>query len=82
MASPLLETNEILSAADYEDRLTFPEAIAELMEGRLITREEWDNKNEYGLLKDGILMIFTKGKHHKWIVSDGDLMADDWLILR
>ena len=60
---------------------SFPEAMEEVLKGRRITRLEWGTNDEYGLLKDGWLMIFLKGELHKWIVNDGDMLAHDWVLL-
>jgi hypothetical protein len=68
--SPHIQKVEVL--------LTFPEAIVELIKGRKITRDEWNDVNEYGVLADGLLTIHTKGVFNKWLVNDGDLLATDW----
>lgn len=60
--------------------LSFPDAIREVLNGRKITRLEWNN-NDYCLLKDSFLTIFTRGDFHQWIVNDGDLNAIDWVVL-
>lgn len=61
--------------------MTFSEAIKEIVDGHRVTRLEWDSNSEFGLLKDGFLMIHTKGKYHRWIVSDGDMLNNDWCLL-
>lgn len=61
--------------------LTFPEAISEVIKGKKITRLDWDDKAEYGLIRDGWLMIHTRGSYHQWTVSDGDLEAVDWIVV-
>ena len=58
----------------------FPEAIAKVIEGKMITKLEWADKNSYGLLKDGRLKIVLKGKEFDWILSDGDLYGSDYII--
>lgn len=59
----------------------FPEAMRRVIDGRKITRLEWGTNNSYGLLKDGRLMIYVEGKLHQWLVSDGDMLATDWVVL-
>lgn len=46
-----------------------------------MTRLEWDDKDTYGLIQDTHLRIHLNDKFHDWILSDGDLLADDWVIL-
>lgn len=61
--------------------LTFPEAITEVIAGFKITRESWKSLDEYGILADGWLTIHRKGAFHVWKVNDGDLLADDWMVI-
>lgn len=60
---------------------SFSDAIGWIAEGKRVTRLEWDDQEEYGHLKDHWLMIHTKEKDHTWLVSESDLMADDWVII-
>ena len=73
MSSPVIKKGPVL--------LTFPDAIAEVTNGRKITRLEWESNEEYGYLKDEKLTIHTKGQDHIWLVSKGDLVNSDWLVL-
>ena len=61
--------------------MDFPNAIRRVIEGKKITKLEWDNENIYGVLKDGFLMIYRNGKFNQWVISEGDLMGADWVIL-
>ncbi len=64
-----------------KQRLTFPDAIESLIyEGKKIARLEWP-EGEYGVLKDAFLQIYRNDKFHQWIVSEGDLLAIDWVVL-
>lgn len=63
--------------------MTFVEAMAEVLSGHSVKREEWGELNEYGILKDGWLMIH-KGASNRfdvWKVSSGDMEADDWYVV-
>mgnify|MGYP001571625322 CR=1 len=60
---------------------SFPGAIQALMNGKKIRRQEWADAEEYCLLKDNFLMIHRNGAFHTWIVSEGDLLAIDWVII-
>ena len=61
--------------------MPFYDAVRCMMEGAKVTRVEWNDVNEYGCMKDGLLMIHTKGNDHKWIVQEGDWIAKDWVIV-
>ena len=61
--------------------MSFSDAIGEVLNLKKITRVEWDDCEEYGFLKDGYLSIHTKGKDHRWLVSEADMMACDWIVL-
>lgn len=60
--------------------MKFPQAIERLISGAKIRREEWLNREEYGLLKDNFLMIHRNGAFHTWVVSEGDMLAIDWIV--
>ena len=61
--------------------VAFPEAISALIGGAKIRRKEWGDASEFCLLKDQYLMIHRNNKFHTWIVSEGDLLATDWIII-
>ena len=61
--------------------MTFPEAMAKIIAGYKVTRLEWNDENEYGIRKDALLQIHTKGKFHQWIISDGDMLQNDWQVV-
>ena len=64
-----------------QDGLNFPEALdAIFLSGETIARLEWDNDADYGALRDGILMIHRDGEWFQWIINDGDLFAEDWVV--
>jgi len=68
--------------------LDFGEAMRDVVRGLRLTRREWASK-DYVFLQGGILHIRIAQddaeKHlvagtHKFIVSEGDLAATDWVI--
>jgi hypothetical protein len=65
--------------------MTFSDAILEIITGKRITREEWNDKRIYCLLKDGLLQLHKAGESnetfHPWIINDGDLLGTDWVVL-
>lgn len=61
--------------------MTFDQAIAEVIKGKKITRLEWSSNDEYGYRRNELLLIHTKGQDHQWLLSDGDMLANDWVVL-
>jgi hypothetical protein len=59
----------------------FPSAINKIIDGKKITKQEWGNKDIYGILSGGFLMIHNQNKLSQWIISDGDLMGNDWEVV-
>ena len=58
----------------------FPEIMRKLIDGNKITKLEWNNKNIYGVLNEGILMLHKEdGKFYKWIINEGDILGTDWI---
>ena len=64
-----------------EINLRFPDAIQCIMDGKKVRRTEWENVEEYCLLQDNFLTIHRNNKFCAWIVSEGDLLATDWVII-
>lgn len=73
--SPVPAQNKLLT-------MSFSEAIAVITLGGKMTRIDWNDKEEYGFLKNEYLHIHTKGKAHQWLVSESDMKATDWFVLR
>lgn len=61
--------------------MSFPEAVAEMIAGKKITRLEWGSNDEHGFTRDGRILIHTKGNDSLWLISDGDYLANDWVTL-
>lgn len=62
--------------------LDFPEAIREVINGKKITRIEWNDMGTYCFLNKDILAIHkADGKNYQWVINDGDLLAKDWIIV-
>jgi hypothetical protein len=77
--SPLPKSPQPVEA-DYS--MDFPQAIKEVINGKKITREEWENKNIYGFLNKDILSLHKEDNiNYQWIINDGDLIADDWKVI-
>ena len=61
--------------------MSFPDAMQEIIFGNKVARLEWQN-GDYCFLKDSWLTIFTKDAFHTWTVNDGDMMAQDWVVVK
>lgn len=62
--------------------MSFPDAIREIINGKKVRRISWESQSDHGLLKDGWLVIHTKGIFHTWLVSDGDMEGQDWIVIK
>lgn len=63
-------------------KLSFSEAIVEIIKGKKITKSEWNNKKIYGFLNRDILSLHkTDNKNYQWVVRSGDLLGKDWIAL-
>lgn len=62
--------------------LDFYEALKAIMTGKSVTKLEWGNRNIFGILKDGHLMLHkSDNRYYDWILTDGDLHGDDFLVI-
>jgi len=61
--------------------LDFPAAMKEIIDGKKITKLEWDNTNTYCVLHEGILKLYKENKFYQWIINDGDLIGKDWVVI-
>ena len=61
--------------------MDFLSAIAKIIEGKRVARVSWEG-NDYCLLKDGWLTIYTKNTFHTWSINDGDIEGQDWFELK
>ena len=62
--------------------MSFGEALIGVAKGGLITKLEWGDETIYGFIDNGILKLHrSDGTEHNWIVSDGDIVGEDFIIL-
>ena len=59
--------------------LNFHEAIDRILDGKKVTKLEWNN-DDYCFLKSEIFHIHTKGADHRWIISEADAVGTDWVV--
>ncbi len=76
-----VESEDIPVYEPAPEHFNFYKAFESIGIGMKVKRLEWPNE-EYGILKDGFVMIHKPdGKFYNWNISDGDLMAKDWIII-
>lgn len=56
-------------------------ALKAIMDGAYVTKAEWNNKETYGYLREGKLTLFRDNKDFDWILIDGDVAGEDWIVL-
>ena len=64
-----------------ETLMDFPSAISAVVNGARISKLEWNDPECFGMLRDGFLMLRRDGQWHQWIVNDGDLLGQDWVVV-
>jgi hypothetical protein len=69
------------SVVRQANTMTFSQAIERVIQGNFVTRLEWANENIYGYRKNEYLTIHLEDRDHQWLVNDGDMLADDWIII-
>ena len=73
-------TPDIQEAVIVPTQMTFPTAMKEIKNGKKITRLSWGK--DYGVLQDGYLMLNRDGQFYKWLVNDGDIEAEDFVVVQ
>lgn len=73
---------EVPKAVDAEkmNNLTFSEAIAHLIKGERVTKQEWKNSAIFAAVTDGMLKLYNP-KAANWAVSEADMLGDDFIVL-
>jgi len=60
--------------------MSFFNALHRIYEGKKVRRISWRNK-DYCLMKDFKLTIFTNNSFHGWLINDGDMDGQDWIVI-
>lgn len=60
----------------------FIDAMQAIIAGKKVKRLSWEIQSDYCLLHNGWLTIYTKKEFHSWLVNDGDMEGQDWVILK
>lgn len=66
---------------EYPQQMSFYSALMDIANNKKVTKLEWNNKEEYGFMKNEILSIHRAGKDHSWLVSLADISGEDWVRL-
>lgn len=82
MAKKVKENVSPLPPSKKVKTMRFVDALEMVIDGKKITRLEWSDESEYGFMMNSILSIHRGGKVHNWIVSEGDLLAVDWVVIQ
>lgn len=61
--------------------LNFPPAMQAVIDGKKITKMEWNNPFIICFLDKHLKIRLQDGYDHDWIVSDGDMAGQDWMVL-
>lgn len=79
--SPIIQDAEIVAPK----RLNFYDALREMVKGNKVTRDEWDERRNYYLIKDGLLSLHKMGEAdevcHPFALTDRDITSEDWYVL-
>jgi len=75
------ETSPSVKREEYPKQESFYMALVDIVAGKKVTKLEWDNKEEYGFMKDEILSIHRNGKDHGWLISRADIEGEDFYSL-
>ena len=60
--------------------INFYDAIKEIVNGKRVTKLEWAN-DDYCFMRAEILHIHTKGQDHRWVISEADIVGEDWVLV-
>jgi hypothetical protein len=75
--SPVVEAE----AVKVEIGFGFAEAMEAVVDGHKVARDDWQD-DVFLQMKDGFLMIKNETGWHQLLVSEADMVADDWEILK
>ena len=71
-----------IKVKSVSDEMNFPDAMSEVIIGKKVRRSDWQDEDEYCLMRDGYLMIHRGNKFHTWTVQESDLTATDWVVIK
>ena len=73
--------NKVEEVRAKDATMSFPAAIEAVSKGKRIHKLEWKDKAYYGFLNNDILSLHKPdGKNYQWMISEGDLLGDDFIV--
>ena len=63
------------------ERMMFGKAMDAVVNGAKVSRQEWNAPDIYVFLKDEVLSIHNSTGDHALIVSVGDIVNVDWVVV-
>jgi hypothetical protein len=60
--------------------LDFEGLRREVLKGSRLTKVEWADPGICVMLQGLVLKIYRDGKWQNWIISEGDLLGEDWYV--
>lgn len=78
---PSFSPTSVRKPKSSDMRMTFDKAMQAIIAGERVTKKEWDDPEIFGVMRDGFLKLIKHGVANVWLVSDGDLLGEDWAIL-
>lgn len=79
------QAHDVVIIAESESkRMSFVEAMAKIVEGKKVTKLEWyDQDHEYYVVFRGGFLMYHKpdGKDYQWVISDGDIAGNDYIVI-
>lgn len=70
-----------LNGTPTQKEMNFYDAIREIVKGSSVTRREWKEVAYCFMSDDEILLINRDGTDHQWLISLGDILGTDWIIV-
>lgn len=75
-------TSPVPTKKNVRRLLNFYEALKEVADGKMIFRIDWQSEGVWGLIYNETLALKkSDGKYYSWVVSLGDMLAEDWVVL-
>ena len=64
------------------ETMNFYDALKAVIKEKKVHKLEWKDKEYYGFLKDSVLTLHKPdGKLYQWLVNDGDITGEDWVVV-
>ncbi len=83
MAFSPTATQEAKDVTPENVEFSFKDAVDFLLAGAKIHKLEWKDKGFYGFMKDTKLTLHRPdGKDDMWILTEGDLVGDDYIVIK